>query len=309
MTYSGSGRMSAARWNRAIAPSRSPAPTASRPSPASEGACAGHEREGPPVGVRGRRPGRRCRRAGCRAAHRRRPRSPRARPGVAAACLHRAQRDVELAVQLRDVRDTGQRREVGPDREHLPGGRVGLVVAPELDEGIDDDRPGRGKVRRQRDGLAAGLQRLGESVLRRAAARRSRPGRGRRRAPASGPSRRPRRPARRATDRRSRGPAGGARSRGRGARRRRPGRRRRAPRAGRSRRRSARSRRVAGSGVGSRRKAARAALGGAVVDAAGGGDGGGPLAHPAVSSMNARGMVNRRVQAFMAWIRARRRDG
>ena len=79
--------------------------------------------------------------------------------------LHRGQRDVELAVQLGEVRDAGERRQVGADREHLGGCRVGVVVAPELDEGIDDDRPRRGEVRRHGDRLAAGLERLGELVL------------------------------------------------------------------------------------------------------------------------------------------------
>ena len=124
----------------------------------------GHEREGPPVRVRGS-----VGIAGVdeQVAEQRIDECHvlRGEPGRGGGFLHRAQRDIELAVQFRDVRHSGQCREVGPDREHLRGGRVGLVVAPELDEGIDDDRPGRGKVRRQRDGRAAGVQCLGETVL------------------------------------------------------------------------------------------------------------------------------------------------
>ena len=212
-------------------------------------------------------------------------------------------------MQFRDVRDTGQRREVGPDREHLPGGRVGLVVAPELDEGIDDDRPGRGKVRRQRDGLAAGVQRLGEPVL--GELQPADPGQDQGVVGCQLPGRLEGL-ARRCVEGRIGGLADPLEEREAEVAvraRRRPGRRRRAPRAGRSRRRSARSRRVAGSGADRAERLAWAALGCAVVDETGGGDGGSPLAHPAVSSMNARGMVNRRVQAFMDWIRARRRDG
>jgi hypothetical protein len=68
-------------------------------------------------------------------------------------------------VEFRDIRDTSQRREVGPDGEHLPGGRVGFVVTTEFDEGVDDDRPGGREVRRHGDGVATGLQRLGELML------------------------------------------------------------------------------------------------------------------------------------------------
>ena len=130
--------------------------------PGERGCVPGHEREGPPVGVRG---GLRVAGVDEQVAEQRIDEGDvlRREPGSRRRLLHRAQRDIELAVQFREVRDTGQCREVGPDREHLPGGRVGLVVAPELDERIDDDRPGRGKVRRQLDGLAAGVQRLGES--------------------------------------------------------------------------------------------------------------------------------------------------
>jgi hypothetical protein len=60
------------------------------------------------------------------------------------------------------------------------------------------------------------------------------------------------------------------------------------------------------------RELARAVAGGlgrAATDEAGGGDAGVPVAHPAVSSTNARGTVNRRVQAFMALVRGRALDG
>ena len=152
MTYSGSGRMSAARWNNEIAVVEVAGTDRQPALPRERGGMGGHEREGTRVGIGG---GLRVAGGDQQVAEQRIDegdvlgREARRRGSL----LHRAQRDVELAMQLRDVRDAGERREVGPDREHLGGRRVGVVVAPELDERIDDDRPRRGKVRRHGDGL------------------------------------------------------------------------------------------------------------------------------------------------------------
>ena len=52
--------------------------------------------------------------------------------------------NVELTVQLGQVRHAGQRRQVRSQRQHLRGRVVRLVVPPELDERIDLDRASDG---------------------------------------------------------------------------------------------------------------------------------------------------------------------
>ena len=256
-------------------------------------------------------PGRRCRRAGCRAAPRRRPTFSGGETGRRRGLPHRAQ------ARRRACRAAPRGTRRGPASRGRPGSRA----SPRRPR-----RPRRSARARRGRRRRPPWPRRGSATARRparpvssASANRCSAelqpadpdqdqgvvGRQRR-----GPSRRPRPPVRRATDRRSRGPVGGARSRGRGARSASAG---SAATSASSRAISATVGEVAAGGrLGRRirRDGWRAALGcGGRSTATGGGDGGSPLAHPAVSRMNARGMVNRRVQAFMAWIRARGRDG
>ena len=68
-------------------------------------------------------------------------------------------------MQLGQVRHAGQRRQVRSQRQHRRGRVVGLVVSPELDEGVDLDRASSGRSRRHVDGASRGLERRREFVL------------------------------------------------------------------------------------------------------------------------------------------------
>ena len=128
--------------------------------------------------------------------------------------LHRLQRPGEIAVELADVRQPGERGEVRGEGDHPVDLGRGLRVAPELDEGIDEHavcrrvargrprpRPCRWRVPRRTGGA-------------RAAARRSRRGPGCRPVRGGGPARGPPAPVRTGLDRRSRGCAGAGPGRG-----------------------------------------------------------------------------------------------
>ena len=88
--------------------------------------------------------------------------------------LHRLDRAGGVAAQLAAVRDAGVGREVGPEPVHRVERVEGLVVAAELDEGVADDAVVPRDRRRERVGLLAERQRLGEPVARRARASRGR---------------------------------------------------------------------------------------------------------------------------------------
>ena len=140
---------------------------------------------------------------------------------------HRVGGPGEVAVQLAEVRHAGVRRQRGLAVDQLLERPLGLVVAAELDERVDQDRERGDRVRRERAGAFGELQRAGEVVAAGGERGRGRPARPdrRARAPARGSARRRR--ARRSWGRRSREPSGGTRRRAapRAARRRvrRPG--------------------------------------------------------------------------------------
>ena len=138
-----------------------------------------------------------------------------ARLGDSAAMRIAASAAGSSPAQLREVRRPGERRQVETQAEHLVGGLLRLVVPPELDQRVDDDGVRGVEARRQRDRLRGRSRGRRRTDACRAGGRRSRRGPARRPVPAAGRCRRLSRPGRTGSGRRSRGCAGGGRTRGR----------------------------------------------------------------------------------------------
>ena len=65
-----------------------------------------------------------------------------ARPGDAAACLHRLERTRQVTVQLADVGQSGKAREISGLLDEAIDRIRGVLVPSKLDQGVDDHGAG-----------------------------------------------------------------------------------------------------------------------------------------------------------------------